>query len=101
MITISPSKVQITELEKRSYQKLFSALLIATSEALLERTDELDQIKSTYRLQRNENDEPAHIPSRYDIMVKMGGLYEEDRNEEGYFEVQGLNLSKLYMNKPD
>ena len=46
----------------------------------------MDQIKGTYRLQRNENGEPADVPIRYDVNVRMGGMYEADRNEEGYFE---------------
>ena len=55
----------------------------------LEYADELDQIKGTYRLQRNENGEPADVPIRYDVNVRMGGMYEADRNEEGYFEEKG------------
>ena len=52
----------------------------------LEPDAELDQIKSTYRLQRNEKGEPAHIPFRYDVNIRLGGLYESDRNDQGYFE---------------
>ena len=52
----------------------------------LEPDAELDQIKSTYRLQRNEEGEPAHIPFRYDVNLRLGGLYESDRNDQGYFE---------------
>ena len=55
-------------------------------ETVSEYADELEQIKGTYRLQRNANDEPAHMPFHYSVNVRMGGLYEEDRNDEGYFE---------------
>ena len=51
-----------------------------------EYADELEQIKGTYRLQRNANGEHAHVPFHYSVNVRMGGLREEDRNEEGYFE---------------
>ena len=51
--------------------------------------DEIEQIKSTYRLPLNTVGEPAHIPSHYDVRIDMGGLREEDKNEEGYFEYSG------------
>lgn len=46
----------------------------------------MEQIKSTYRLPRNELGEPSHIPSKYEVFLNVGGLYEEDRNADGYFE---------------
>ena len=51
--------------------------------------DEIEQIKSTHRLPLNTAGEPAHIPSHYDVRIDMGGLKEEDKNEEGYFEYSG------------
>ena len=48
--------------------------------------DELEQIKSTYRLPRNSDGEPAHLPRRYEVELTMGGLHEEDKNEDGFFE---------------
>ena len=51
--------------------------------------DEIEQIKSTHRLPLNTAGEPAHIPSHYDVRIDMGGLREEDKNEEGYFEYSG------------
>ena len=51
--------------------------------------DEIEQIKSTHRLPLNTAGEPAHVPSHYDVRIDMGGLREEDKNEEGYFEYSG------------
>merc|ERR1712131_285963 len=44
---------------------------------------ELEEILDDWRLPRNQNGEPAHIPKYYDIYLEMGGLKEQDMIDGG------------------
>ena len=59
---------------------LWSKLFLAYDDEV---EQEIEQIKSTYRLPLNADGGPAHIPSHYEVRIDMGGLKESDKNEEG------------------
>ena len=58
---------------------------------------ELDEIKSTYRLPRNDQNEPAHIPIHYEVHIGLSGLRESDKDALGRFWYEGYsNIEFVY-----
>ena len=61
---------------------------------------ELDEIKSTYRLPLNERNEPAHIPYHYEVHIALTGLRDSDKDTNGLFWYDGYsNIEFVYNTK--
>ena len=64
---------------------------------MIEKNLELDEIKSTYRLPRNDLNEPAHIPIHYEVHIALSGLRESDKDALGRFWYEGYsNIEFVY-----
>ena len=69
-----------------------------------EKADELENIKSTYRLPTRPDGSPVIQPNYYDVDLFTYGLKESDRNSDGHFDFSGVsrvfakqNLESYYI----